>query len=378
MLDCHEFYTLLAEQHLTYFCGVPDSTFKDWMTYLDDQHGRGLTNRIVAIERDAIGYAAGYYLASGRIGVVYLQNSGLGNIVNPLTSLADEQVCRIPILLLIGWRGEPGRKDEPQHSKMGQITVPLLDILGIRHAILPVKLSEVKQVLAEACYYLASMCGIFALLVCEGTFKPYPSSKRAADKTSFMSREEALVLIAKRLGPEVLIISTTGKTSRELFEYRTVQQQDHQSDFLMVGAMGLASSLAAEVALQHPQERIIILDGDAAALMSAGNLATIGYYAPSNLYHIIFDNGCHESTGGQPSTSQIVSWEKLALANAYKGVLAVETREALEAQLDYWLEQTGPRMLVVKVRKGSRQDLGRPTTSPVENRNAFMKRLGIT
>lgn len=376
MLDCHDFFTLLAEQHLTYFCGVPDSTFKDWLCYLNDRHGSGLINRIAAIERDAIGYAAGYFCATGRPAVVYLQNSGLGNIINPLTSLVDEQVCGIPLLLMIGWRGEPGRQDEPQHRTMGRVMLPLLELLGIRHAVLPPEADGAGCVLREAADYLAASGRVYALIVRDGTFKPYQPLKTCFDGQATMTREEALVLIAKRLGTEALIISTTGKTSRELFEYRTVHQQGHQTDFLMVGAMGLSSALAAEVALQKPQRKVFIFDGDGALLMSAGNLATIGFYAPHNLYHIVFDNGCHDSTGGQPSTSRVVLWEKLAEATGYKGAAVVSAPQALHEEIDRFLGQAGPRMLVVKVRAGSRSDLGRPSNFPFENREAFMRELG--
>jgi phosphonopyruvate decarboxylase len=376
MLDCQEFHNALAAQRLTWFCGVPDSTLKHWLSYLEDHKGSGHTHRRAAIERDAIGYAAGYFLATGRPGVVYLQNSGLGNIVNPLTSLTDAEIYRIPVLLMIGWRGEPGLEDEPQHRTMGRITAPLLGVLGIRHAVLPAAIDEAAPLIAEAASYMTATGRAFALIICDGTFKPYEPAGPAEAEAACLSREAAIGLIAGRLWPGALIVATTGKTSRELFEYRAAAGSGHASDFLMVGAMGLASSLAAEVALQRPREKVFIFDGDAAAIMSAGNLATIGSCAPSNLYHIVFDNGCHDSTGGQPSTSRIVAWEKLALANAYTGAAVVATQEELESELEQCLSQPGPRMLVVRVRKGSRSDLGRPTAAPLENRDAFMRRMG--
>jgi phosphonopyruvate decarboxylase len=309
--------------------------------------------------------------------VVYLQNSGLGNIVNPLTSLTDGQVCGIPLLLMIGWRGEPGRQDEPQHLTMGRIMLSLLDVLGIRHAVLPAEAAGAERALNGAAEYMAATGCVYALIIRDGTFEPYQPLHPGADGQPAMFREQALGLIAQRLSRHDLIIATTGKTSRELFEYRCARGQGHGADFLMVGAMGLAGPLAAEVALQQPDRKVFIFDGDAALLMSAGNLATIGYYAPANLHHIVFDNGCHESTGGQPSASRVVAWEKLAAATGYKGAAVVAEPEALCEEIGRCLAQAGPRMLVVKIRAGSRPDLGRPSIPPCENREAFMRELGV-
>jgi phosphonopyruvate decarboxylase len=368
---------MLAENGFTFFCGIPDSTFKHWLRCLDDCHGQGLTNRIVAIERDAIGYAAGYFCSTGRTAVVYLQNSGLGNIINPLTSLACEQVCCIPLLLMIGWRGEPGRQDEPQHSAMGQIMLPLLEVLGIKHAVLPPDSADAGRVLYGAADYLAATGRAYALIIRDNTFNPYQAPQPGPVEPAAMTREQALGLIAQQLGTHALIIATTGKTSRELFEHRNACMAGHNTDFLMVGAMGLAGSMAAEVALQQTQRKIFIFDGDAALLMSAGNLATIGYYAPPNLYHIVFDNGCHDSTGGQPSISRVVVWEKLAEATGYKGVAVIAEPQVLREEIMRCIEEPGPRMLVVKVSAGSRPDLGRPSISPFENRVAFMREMGV-
>jgi len=250
-------------------------------------------------------------------------------------------------------------------------------MLGIRHAVLPTAIADAAAVIADAAGYMKDAGRCFALLVRGGSFAPYAPAGPAEAESASLSREDAIGLIANRLaGPRSVIVATTGKTSRELFEYRATTGVGHESDFLMVGAMGLASSLAAEVALQRPQEKVFIFDGDGAAIMSAGNLAAIGCCAPANLYHIVFDNGCHDSTGGQPSTSQAVSWEKLALANSYKSAMVVAARDEFERELKEFPNRTGPCMLVVKIRKGSREDLGRPKGSPLENRDAFMHRLG--
>jgi phosphonopyruvate decarboxylase len=344
------------------------------MSFLHDMHGKGLTNRIATIERDAIGWAAGYYVATEKIGVVYMQNSGLGNIVNPLTSLTAPEVYNIPVLLMIGWRGRPGEHDEPQHVNMGGITLPLLELLEIRYSILSASLRDAEQSIVTAKQYMQVTNQPYGIVINKGTFVKYEQQKNS-EETYDMKREEALKLIIDGLDGDEIIVSTTGKTSRELFEYREETNVGHHQDFLMVGSMGLASSFAAEIALQKPSKKVIIFDGDGALLMNAGGLSTIGYYAPKNLSHIVFDNASYDSTGGQPTTSPIVSFDQLALAHSYKGAQTVSTKNELQLAVQGIKQRACPYMLIVKVRKGARQNLGRPTTIPIENRNAFMRRV---
>jgi phosphonopyruvate decarboxylase len=251
----------------------------------------------------------------------------------------------------------------------------LLDLLGVKYALLPTDLESAQQVVAEACQYMQETSRVFALVIQEDTFATYTPHPKLASPHP-LTREEAIIQIVDSLPADALIVSTTGKTSRELFEYRAVRQQGHQNDFLMVGAMGLASSLAAELALQRPNEYVYLFDGDSALMMSAGNLATIGMYSPKNLLHIVFDNACHESTGGQPSTSPAADLSQLALANSYRAAVSVDTAQTLAETLPRLAGQVGPQMLVVKIKPGSRKDLGRPTTTPVQNRLDFMRRLG--
>lgn len=373
MIKCEDLYQAMQRNDLTWFSGVPDSTFKEWMSFLNENHGQGLTNRIAAIERDAVGWAAGYHAATKKIGVVYMQNSGLGNIVNPLTSLADREVYNIPILLMIGWRGEPGKHDEPQHIKMGEITMPLLDVLGIKYSILPDNIEEAEKIITSAKQYLEETKGLYALIVKKGTFEQY---QRKDEKQEYeMSREEAIKTIIDTMDGREIVVSTTGKASRELFELREEKKTGHQNDFLMVGSMGLAASFGAEIALQKPERKVFIFDGDGAVIMSAGALSAIGFYSPRNLYHIIFDNESHESTGGQPTTSSAVDFEKLALANSYRGAETVKTKEDLENGLREMKKKEGPQMLTVMVKKGARKELGRPAVTPQENKKAFMNFL---
>ena len=373
MLACNDLYRIFQQHELTYFCGVPDSTFKDWLNFLDDRHGKSLTNRIVTVERDAIGWASGYYTATGKTGVVYLQNSGLGNIVNPVTSLLDSTIYNIPVLILVGWRGKPDQHDEPQHKKMGTITQELLQMLDIRFSILPDSLHDAERIIAEANQYMTTTRQPYALIIQKKTFEKYTKQEKT-QKPYDMTREDALKILLDTVHKEDIVISTTGKTSREVFEHREAAAFGHQNDFLMVGSMGLASSFAAEIALQKPNHKVYILDGDGALLMNAGVLSTIGYYAPSNLFHIVFDNRAYDSTGGQPTTSSVVDFVRMALANNYKEAVAVSSARELRNAFSKMRHQSGPSMLVINVNSGARPDLGRPTTSPIENKLAFMNR----
>jgi phosphonopyruvate decarboxylase len=376
MILCEELNHCFAEQGLQYFCGVPDSTFKEWMSFLADHHGHGLINRIASIERDAIALAAGYYVATGRLGVVYLQNSGLGNTVNPLTSLADELVYGIPMLLMIGWRGKPGEKDEPQHAKMGQVTTSLLDVLGIPWELLPATLPQAAHVVEKVGNQVLRSSSPAALVIPSGILAPYTSRRPPSAVAHEMRREEAIQAIVPLLAANSVLVATTGKTARELFEYRSRGNLGHDRDFLMVGAMGLAAVFSAELALQRPDRPVVVLDGDGALLMGSTGLFTIGHYRPRNLLHIVLDNASHDSTGGQPTTSPSADLRALALAVGYAQAFSVETKSELLHRLPMLISQDGPVMLIVKVATGSRPDLGRPTTTPVQNKQSFMRNLG--
>jgi phosphonopyruvate decarboxylase len=370
-MKCEELWKIFKKHGFTFFTGVPDSTFKQWMSFLEDHHNTELINRIAAIERDAIGWAAGYYAATGNPGVVYMQNSGFGNTINPLTSLTDPEVYNIPVLLMIGWRGEPGKYDEPQHIKMGKVTIPLLNALGIKYEFLPKNAKEAEKIIGDAKKHMATSKEPYAIVIKKGIFEDYKKKKIEKQKYE-MKREDAIKAIIDNIQGNEIIVSTTGKTSRELFEYRKQKNLGHQNDFLMIGSMGLASSFGAEIALQKPEKRIFVFDGDGALIMSKGVLSTIGYYSPKNFYHILFDNASHESTGGQPTTSITIDFEKVALANNYKGAKTVKTKQELIKAIKELKNLSGPYMLVITIEKGARKDLGRTTTSPRENKKAFM------
>lgn len=374
MISCENLFDVFKKNNLLFFSGVPDSTFKDWMKFLADEHGKRLTNIIACNECEAVAIAAGYNIATGKIGVVYMQNSGEGKAVNPLTSLCDSEVYSIPVLLMIGWRGEPGKEDEPQHKKMGRVMLPLLDTLEIPYKTLPDDIEEAEKVIAEMKKKVEKTKSPAVVIIKKGLFEKY-EEKRKSEAKYEMTREDAIKTIVDNLDGSEAIISTTGKSSRELFEYREESGQGHSKDFLTVGSMGCSASIANSIALQKPGKQIFVFDGDGSVIMQMGSLATIGHYKPKNLYHIIFDNNAHESTGGQPTVSDTVNFEQIALACGYKAAKTAETKFDLEKTIKKMKSSEGPQMLIIKVNKGARKDLGRPTTTPIENKQAFMEFL---
>lgn len=373
MIKCEEFFGVLKDNGINFFCGVPDSLLKDFCAYLennysDDQHF------IAANEGNAVAIAAGHYLATREIGLVYMQNSGLGNSVNPITSLIDPDVYNIPALLLIGWRGEPGKKDEPQHVKQGKITLNILETLGVPYEILPDSINEVKNRINHICSIMKEQETPYALVVREGAFQSYESTK--VNRTRYeMTREEAIKLIIDHLSVNDIIVSTTGKTSRELYEYRESLKQGHSQDFLTVGSMGHASQIALGIALAKPNRQVFCIDGDGAAIMHLGALAIIGANAPSNFKHIIINNGCHDSVGGQPTVGYQINFGDIAKACGYKTTQRYDTKEEIEQRFSVVRDNAGPVLIEIRVNQGSRKDLGRPLSTPIENRNSFMRFL---
>ncbi|PKM79140.1 MAG: phosphonopyruvate decarboxylase [Firmicutes bacterium HGW-Firmicutes-13] len=330
---------------------------------------------IIAVnECEATAICTGYHLATGKTGVVYLQNSGEGKAINPLVSLCDPEVYSIPVLLMIGWRGRPEEKDEPQHKKMGRVMLSLLDALEIPYAILEDDVEKIEKAICKAKEYLENKNAPYALIITKeliGEYETKPEKERYGE----MVREEVIKIIVDSFDGSEVVISTTGKTSRELFEYREVKKQGHQDDFYTVGSMGCAASIAFGIASQRSEKKVFVFDGDGAVLMEMGSLATIGHYSLKNFYHIIIDNASYESTGGQPTVSPTVSFDKIALACGYKRVAIIKTKEDLIGNIEKIRSQDGPVMLIVKVNKGSRKDLGRPTITPIENKKAFMLSL---
>lgn len=374
MLSPKIFIESLAAKGVDFFAGVPDSLLKNVCAFisdtLDDRH-----NIIAANEGAAVGLAAGHYLATGHIPCVYMQNSGEGNAINPLASLTDKEVYGIPVLLVIGWRGEPGVHDEPQHVKQGKITLPLLDAMGIRHEILSQDETEFRSQLDGAVRHMSETGEAFAFIVRKNTFEPYTLQRHEVNEYP-LSREEAIQKVAASLSAKDVIVSTTGMISRELFEYRTAQGQGHERDFLTVGSMGHASQIALGIALEKTDRRVWCFDGDGAALMHLGSVAIIADKAPENFVHVIFNNGAHDSVGGQPTVGLKVNLAGIAKAAGYKDAVSVTTAEDLGSALKALKTMRGPVLLEVRVHRGNRKDLGRPTATPIQNRDALMEFMG--
>lgn len=359
-MNANDLYNTLHYQGIELFCGVPDSLLKDFCACVTDNTPE-TQNIIAANEGNALAIAAGHYLATGKPAVVYMQNSGLGNIVNPLLSLTDEEVYGIPALLIIGWRGEPGVHDEPQHIKQGKLTLPLLETMGIEYEIL-----ENEGQIVKACQYMEKYNKPFALVVKKGTFETYPKTKNANQFE--LSRESAIQTVVSLLAKKDIVVSTTGMISRELYENRS----SHEKDFLTVGSMGHASSIAFGIALSKPERQVFCFDGDGACLMHMGAAAVIASRNLSNLKHIIFNNSAHDSVGAQPTVMGKVDLLKAFQAFGYKNVFQVDSAEEIKNVWDDFYHSDSQCLLEIKVKCGARKDLGRPKEKPSENKVAFM------
>ena len=366
------FIEALREKGIDCFAGVPDSLLKNICAYITD-HFDAAHNIIAANEGAAVGLAAGHYLATGQPACVYMQNSGEGNIINPLASLTDQEVYNIPVLLVIGWRGRPGVHDEPQHVKQGKVTTGLLNVMGVNYEVLSKEEDKAAKQIDKAAKALANK-EVFALVIEKDTFEDYKLQNMEVNDLT-MSREEAIQTVAAALGEKDCIVSTTGMISRELFEYRAAMNQGHERDFLTVGSMGHASQIALGIALAQPDRRVWCFDGDGAAIMHLGSMAIVANKAPKNYVHVVFNNGAHDSVGGQPTVGLKIDLPAVAKAVGYKATYSVETKDYLAELLNKVNSIEGPVLLEVKVKKGNRKDLGRPTTTPIQNKEALMQFL---
>lgn len=373
MISPKFFIDTLGSYGIDFFAGVPDSLLKNICAYIADNKD-ARHNVIAANEGAAVGLAAGYHLATGKIGVVYMQNSGEGNIINPLASLTDKEVYNIPALLLIGWRGRPGVHDEPQHVKQGKVTTGILNTMGVNYDVLCKEEDKAAKQIAKAVKTMKETGEVYALVIEKDTFEDYKlQSVEKNDLT--MSREEAIQTVAAALGEKDVIVSTTGMISRELFEYRAQKNEGHERDFLTVGSMGHASQIALGIAMEKEDRKVWCFDGDGATIMHMGSMAIVASKSPANYVHVVFNNGAHDSVGGQPTVGLKIDLPAVAKAVGYKDALTADSKESLAAALEKLKGMEGPVLLEVKVKKGNRKDLGRPTTTPIENKNALMEFL---
>jgi len=373
MLDPEQFFACLQQHEVSFFTGVPDSLLKDFCACVTQKAPEN-QHIISANEGGAVALAVGYHLATGNIPLVYFQNSGLGNIINPLLSLADPDVYAIPILFVIGWRGEPEVHDEPQHTKQGRVMLSMLDSMEIPYSIVNPEMDQAEATIKQALHAARKTNGPYALIIRKGTFSPFQLQEPQALSME-LTREAAIHHILDELGDEDIVVSTTGMPSREVFEYRAHKNQGHQRDFLTVGGMGHASHIALGIALQKPDRKVLCLDGDGAVLMHLGALAINGSLKPQNFTHILLNNGAHDSVGGQPTVGFQVDFLTMAQAVGYKATARVQTAEGIKHELVRIRKSQGPSLLEIRINKGARKDLGRPTLTPVQNKQGFMKFL---
>lgn len=355
-----------------FYTGVPDSQLKALCNCLMSKYGIDPHHHIIAAnEGNCAALAAGYHMATGKVPVVYMQNSGEGNIINPLASLLNDKVYAIPTIFVIGWRGEPGVHDEPQHIYQGLVTTKLLDDMDVANYVIGPDTTEEE---------IAEVMAGFRDLLSQGKQVAFVIRKGALEfdgKVDYsnefsLNREFVVGQIAAAAGEDP-IVSTTGKISRELFEYRTAQGMSHKYDFLTVGSMGHCSSIALGIALNRPELKVWCIDGDGAALMHMGSMAVIGENKPSNMVHIVINNAAHETVGGMPTVAGSVDLPGIARSCGYPKALTVSDEEGLASALAEARASDELILVEIKCQVGARADLGRPTTTAIENKNNFME-----
>lgn len=371
-------YDSLIKHGTDFFAGVPDSLLKNFCAYVTD-NALPEKHIISANEGSATALAAGYHFATGKIPLIYMQNSGEGNMINPLLSLVDPDVYSVPLLIIIGWRGEPGVHDEPQHVKQGKVTCDLLDAMKIPYEVMTEDESKLNEQLEKAYSYIKENSAPYAFVIRKGTFDEYVLKNNIAVNAP-MKREEAIEKIMLAADEKTAFVSTTGMASRELYELREKHGMAHEKDFLTVGSMGHASQIALSIAMQKQDKKVFCVDGDGATIMQMGGLATVGTRNPKNLVHFVMNNGAHDSVGGQPTVGLSIDIPAIAKACGYKKVYSVSAPEELENTLNEistaFKNGTNELTFVeVKVCKGARKDLGRPKSTPLENKKNFMEFL---
>lgn len=371
-MNIKDFILELEDLDIDFYTGVPDSFLTPLCDYLMSHYGISSKHIVAANEGAAVGLAAGHYLATGKKTLIYMQNSGIGNAVNPICSLINREVYAIPALFVIGWRGEPNIKDEPQHIFQGKITPNLLSCIGVKYHILTEDddQSELQHAVSEAKKEF-EQGNSYAFIVKKGALINDIKGVYQSDKP--LSREEVIHSIVESTYKDSIFISTTGKLSRELFEIREKLFQDHERDFLTVGSMGHSSMIALGIAKERTDKKVFCLDGDGALLMHMGSLAVIGSNSPSNFIHVLINNSSHETVGGIPTVSDDINYGDIALACGYKKVYRIKTKEELLSCINLInFEVEGPIWIEVFTNLESRKDLGRPTKSTIENKEAFM------
>lgn len=357
-----------------FYTGIPDSQLKTLCNYLMNRYGIDQKHHIIAAnEGNCVALAAGYHLATGKIPVVYMQNSGEGNIINPVVSLLNDRVYAIPMIFIIGWRGEPGVHDEPQHIYQGEVTIKLLEDIGIKSFVIGENTTdkEVEEVMGDYKKILSEGKNVAFVIRKNALFY---EGKIKYENNHTLIREKVIQHIVNVTGEDP-IISTTGKASRELFETREQNHQSHKYDFLTVGSMGHSSSIALGIAINKPDTKIWCIDGDGALLMHMGSMAVLGANAPQNMVHIIINNEAHETVGGMPTVAQQIDLIAIAKGCRYSYAVCVDNFNDLDKELKAAKFRNGLSFIEIKCSIGAREDLGRPTTTALQNKQNFMDYL---
>lgn len=372
-LDPADFYSVLRDNNMDSYFGVPDSLLKDFAGYLAD-NAPAEKHVITANEGSAVAMATGYHLATKRFPVVYMQNSGIGNAVNPLLSMTDARVYSVPMLLMVGWRGEPGKRDEPQHNVQGKVMTSLLSDLGLQFEVLPDYLEGAEEAVEAAVYHMETRSSPYVFLVKRQCFSKYRQTNLEPDQYS-INREQALRAVLGAMGPWDVNVSTTGFASREVYEIREELKEGHNRDFLTVGSMGHATAIAGGIALGKPSRQVFCIDGDGAALMHLGNMATAGIRQMPNFKHVLINNGAHDSVGGQPTGAFGIDFLQMATSVGYRHVEQVDSEEGITQAMERLRASKGPSLLEIRCNKGARANLGRPKESPKVNKEEFIRFL---
>ena len=372
MITPKKFFQYLKKEGIDFYTGVPDSLLKDLCFYISDNAKAG--NHIIAAnEGSALSISIGYHLSTNNIPLVYLQNSGLGNLINPLLSLADKDVYSIPMLLVIGWRGKPGTKDEPQHKKTGRVMLNMLKSMEISYN--TIKASDKPQKIQNTLKILINRSrknnSPVALIIEKGTFEEY-KIKKSVKRPYPLVREKAIKIIMEYIGIDDVIVSTTGFTSRELYEHRKNTDQGHRNDFLTVGGMGHASQIALGIAMSNKKKSIYCFDGDGSVIMHMGSLTTNGSIKGINMKHILFNNGSHESVGGQPTTAHNFSIANIVKNIGYDNIFSATSESQLKKAIAKIKKLKGTSFLEIMISNGTRKDLSRPQSTPLDNKKLLM------
>lgn len=376
MLCPKTFYQFLKKKKINFFTGVPDSLLKNFIGILsiyekENQH------IIASNEGAAVAIAAGHYMATKEIPLIYLQNSGLGNTINPILSLADKKVYSIPMIIIVGWRGEPFIKDEPQHIAQGQATISLIKSLKKKYIILSGDIKKDLKKINQIIFLAKKNSEPVFILIKKDIFNKKIIKKDLRDQ-KLISREEAINIIVNNLNDNFRIVATTGMISRELYEIRNFRKENHSKDFLTVGSMGYASQIGLGIAISKLKKniKVVCLDGDGSFLMHMGGVATIGSVKPKNFIHIVLNNGSHDSVGGQPTAGFKINISGIAKSCSYDNCIGnIKDKPSIIKSLNFLKSNKGTGFLEILVKNGSRKNLGRPKEKPITNKKIFMKSI---